>query len=86
MLRFGQRFSQSIFQLENEYYHHYQELAIEAEWAPSGMQQGWRYGKKEKDLRYIVFSRSGRFDMAGGRDWLYVETDQPHSTRVMEFF
>ena len=63
-----------------------QELAVEAEWAPSGMQQGWRYGKKEKDLRYIVFSRSGRFDMAGGRDWLYVETDQPHSTRVMEFF
>ena len=22
--------------------------------------------------------------MAGGRDWLYVETDQPHSTRVIE--
>ena len=42
--------------------------------------------QKGKDLRYIVFSRSGRFDMAGGRDWLYVETDQPHSTRVMELF
>ena len=31
-------------------------------------------------------AHSGRFDMAGGRDWLYVETDQPHSTRVMAFF
>ena len=24
-----------------------QELAVEAEWAPSGLQQGWRYGMQQ---------------------------------------
>ena len=32
-----------------------QELAVEAEWAPSGMQQGWRYGKQQKLEVYTLF-------------------------------
>ena len=42
--------------------------------------------KARSHLVSPCFAHSGRFDMAGGRDWLYVETDQPHSTRVMAFF
>ena len=30
-----------------------QELAVEAEWAPSVMQQGWRYGKLESRNKLI---------------------------------
>ena len=45
----------------------------------------WQIGK-QKQLEVNCFTHPGRFDMAGGRDWLYVETDQPHSTRVIEFF
>ena len=40
----------------------------------------WQIGKQKK----TCFTHLDRFDMAGGRDWLYVETDQPHSTRVIE--